>query len=91
MKLLLILPLLTSCSAIKLSSLGPGFATLALTVSLLVVIYAIKNYRYAKSEQHQRYEQAKREAEAEAESRRNAEAAFIGLSPLSANGSLREY
>jgi hypothetical protein len=91
MKSLLTLPLLTSCSVIKLSSVGPGFATLALTVSLLVVIYAIKNYRYAKSEQHQRYEQAKREVEAEAESRRNAEKAFDGISPLRNNEPSRGY
>ena len=76
MKSLLTLPLLTSCSVIKLSGVGPGFASIAL-VGALILFYllVIKPNQYGKNER-------KRKAAAEAESRRNAEKAFVGLSPL---------
>lgn len=76
MKSLLTLPLLTSCSVIKLSSVGPGFATLALGGALILFFFlVIKPNQDAKNER-------KRKAAAEAESRRNAEKAFVGLSTL---------
>lgn len=85
MKSLLTLPLLTSCSVIKLSSVGPGFATLALVGALVLFFFlVIKPNQDAKNER-------KRKAAAEAESRRNAEKAFDGLSPLRNNEPSRGY
>lgn len=85
MKVLLTLPLLTSCSAIRLSAVGPGFATLALGGALVLFFFlVIKPNQDGKNER-------KRKAAAEAESRRNAEKAFVGLSPLRDNEPSRGY
>lgn len=85
MKELLTLPLLTSCSVIKLSSVGPGFATLALGGALILFFFlVIKPNQDAKNER-------KRKAAEEAESRHNAEKAFDGISPLRNNEPSRGY
>ena len=64
MKSLLTLPLLTSCSVIKLSSVGPGFATLALGGALVLFFFlVIKPNQDAKNKAKQ---EAKERAEADA-------------------------
>lgn len=64
MKSLLTLPLLTSCSVIKLSSVGPGFATLALVGALVLFFFlVIKPSQDAKNKAKQ---EAKERAEADA-------------------------
>ena len=64
MKSLLTLPLLTSCSVIKLSSVGPGFATLALGGALILFFFlVIKPSQDAKNKAKQ---ETKERAEADA-------------------------
>lgn len=64
MKSLLTLPLLTSCSVIKLSAVGPGFATLALVGALVLFFFlVIKPSQDAKNKAKQ---EAKERAEADA-------------------------
>ena len=64
MKLLFTLPLLTSCSVIRLSSVGPGFATLALVGALVLFFFlVIKPSQDAKNKAKQ---EAKERAEADA-------------------------
>ena len=64
MKSLLTLPLLTSCSVIKLSSVGPGFASLALVGALILFFFlVIKPSQDAKNKAKQ---EAKERAEADA-------------------------
>jgi hypothetical protein len=52
--------------------------------------FNVYRYKYDHNSS-QNYEQAKREVEAEAESRRNAEKAFDGISPLRNNEPSRGY
>ena len=85
MKLLFTLPLLTSCSVIKLSSVGPGFASIALVGALILFFFlVIKPNQDAKNER-------KRKAREEAESRRDREEAFLQTPSLRNYQQVRDY